>query len=108
MRPISGNQALSPFQGSGTGGDFIASGGLQSGGLTLSGGQPYRANLAGLQGHTPGLLPPMGAPPYPGLAGPPLPSPMTSTTDAFQVGFEKLVLHVYLFLYFLEAFNWPS
>lgn len=86
VRPISGNQALSPFQGSGTGGDFIASGGLQSGGLTLSGGQPYRANLAGLQGHTPGLLPPMGAPPYPGLAGPPLPSPMTSTTDAFQGG----------------------
>lgn len=79
VQPLS----LPQFQGSGITGDFLASGGMQSGGMSLSGGQPYRANLGGLQGHPPNMMAPLGATPYPGLTGPPLPNTIAPTPDAF-------------------------
>lgn len=70
---------MQQFQGSGAGGEFVASGGMQSGGMPLSGGQQYIANV-GVQGHPPNMMPPS----YPNLQ-PPLPN-IPPIPDAFSGG----------------------
>lgn len=80
MQPI----PMSQFQGSGAGGEFGASGGMQSGGMPLGGGQAYITTV-GVQGHPSNLMSPLGAAPYSNLQ-PPLPNTLPPAPDAFSGG----------------------
>lgn len=75
MQPL----PMPQFQGSGGGGEFVASGGMQSGGMPMSGGQQYIANV-GVQGHPPSMMPPS----YSNLQAP-VPNMIPPTPDAYSV-----------------------
>ncbi|MCO5564525.1 hypothetical protein L7F22_018186 [Adiantum nelumboides] len=80
MQPL----PIPQFQGSGAGGEFVASGGVQTGGLPLSGGQAYMTTV-GVQGHSSNLIA-LGGASYPNLQPPPLPNTAPPTPDAFSGG----------------------
>ncbi|MCO5573785.1 hypothetical protein L7F22_027559 [Adiantum nelumboides] len=79
MQPL----PIPQFQGSGAGGEFVASGVVQTGGLPLSGGQAYMTTV-GVQGHSSNLIS-LGGASYPNLQPPPLPNTAPPTPDAFSV-----------------------
>ena len=95
MMSIQGHQSQVPpvqqmpfpqqFQVPGSGGEFMTSGGMQSGGMPLNGGQPYRTNLGGLPSHPSNMMNPHGSTPYSNLSAPPLPNTAAPMPDSFPV-----------------------